>query len=134
MTRLLDKLKSWWASRRPKDLSKCLLVEWDDNVVRVKMMDSLSKDWNQEFFWGAVTRVCFSDGGISMSDMVFLDVQGREKPAVVPTKARGGPEFMAELLRRGLLPQDIFKKAVTSSPGGTYCWPPDEGKRDLRNT
>ena len=97
------------------------------------MMESLSGDWNQEFFWGAVTRVCFSDGGISMSDIVFLEVQGLEKPAVVPTEARGGPEFMAELLRRGLFPQEIFKKAVTSTNGGTCCWPPDKGKRDLRS-
>lgn len=37
MTRLVDKLKTWCVFRRPKDLSKSLLVEWDDKAVRFRI-------------------------------------------------------------------------------------------------
>ena len=126
MARLLEELKSWWASRQPRDPSKCLLLEWDDTTVRVKVLEAFDESWNQEFPWSGITRVCFSDGGISMSDVLSLEIQGREKPAVVLTEARGGPEFMAELLKRELFPQKVFNNAISSTDGSTHCWPPDK--------
>jgi len=60
-----------------------------------------------------------------MSDVLLLEIQGREKPAVVLTEAHGGPEFMAELLKRELFPQKVFDKAISSTDGTTHCWPPD---------
>jgi hypothetical protein len=61
-----------------------------------------------------------------MSDVVYLDLRGHEKPAVLLTEAEGGPGFMAQLLVRELFPKEIFNKAVSSSDGGTHCWPPKE--------
>ena len=60
------------------------------------------------------------------SDIVFLEIDGRDKPVYILTEAQQAPEFIAQLVGRGLFPQNIFKEAVTSSDGGMYCWPPRE--------
>jgi hypothetical protein len=91
------------------------------------MLDKLDADWNQEFKWSDITRVCFKDEGISASDILFLELRGQKKPATVLTEAAGGPAFVAELVSRGLFPRHMLDKAVGSSTGGMYCWPPNEG-------
>jgi hypothetical protein len=121
-----DRFRSWLAVRGPKAVWKCLSVEWDDTTVRVRVLQGLDAEWNQEFPWIDITRVCFVDGGILLSDIVLLDIRGREKAATVLTEAQGGAEFLTELVKRGLFPPSVFQKAITSSDGGTYCWPPTQ--------
>jgi hypothetical protein len=84
---LIEKPKSWWTVWRPKNLSRCLRIEWDDTSVTVRVLEKLDLDWNQDFRWADVTRVCFRDGGISHSDILFLELRGREKPATILTEA-----------------------------------------------
>lgn len=122
----LERLKSAWSKLGPKKLSKCLLVEWDDATVRVRVLDRLNPEWNQDFLWTDITRVCFKDEGISKSDAILLQLREPGQWATVLTEAQGGPNFVSELVARGLFPRPMLDKAVASSGGGMYCWPPDE--------
>jgi hypothetical protein len=124
---LIEKVRSWWAVWRPKNISKSLSVDWDDTIVTVRVLDNLDTDWNQEFKWSDITRVCFKDEGIPASDILFLEIRGQDQPATVLTEARRGTEFFAELVKRGFFPDGVLQKAITSSTGGLYCWPPNEG-------
>ncbi len=123
---LREKLKFWSGINRSKNIAKSLKLDWDNDFVRVRDLDNLGSDWNQDFRWTEITRVCFWDGGISMIDVLILELSGREKPARVLTAAEGGTEFLDELVRRNLFPQDIFDKAIKSTNGAMYCWPPIE--------
>jgi hypothetical protein len=123
----IERLRSWWAVTGPKNVSKCLRVDWDDTSVRVRVMEKLAPDWNQEFQWADVVRVCFKDQGVFASDILFLEIRGQEKPAAILTEALRGTEFMAELVRRDLFPSEVFRKAIASAGGGLFCWPPNEG-------
>jgi len=123
---LVGRLKSAWSKRGPKGLSKCLLVERDDTTVRVRVLDRLNPEWNQDFLWADITKVCFQDQGISKSDAILLQLREQGKWATVLTEAQGGPNFVSELVARGLFPKHMLDKAVASSSGGMYCWPPNE--------
>lgn len=122
----LVRLKSWLASRKPKKLDELLAVEFDEDEVRVRVLERLEPAWNQTFRWSEVRRVCFKDEGLMSSDNVFVVVQGREKPIVVPTEAKGGSVFFGALCERGLFPEHIWRKAIGDTSGGTHCWPPHE--------
>jgi hypothetical protein len=68
--------------------------------------------------------VCFADGGMLSSDLVYVSLNDREKPAVVPTEARGGPAFFGALAERGYFPEHVWRRAVGDTSGGLHCWPP----------
>ena len=74
---------------------------------------------DREFRWNSIVRVCFSDGGMAMSDVLFLDVLGHEKPLLLPLEAWGRAEFRDELCRRDHFPRQIFDRAIRSTDGGT---------------
>jgi len=82
---LFRKIKLWWDAHRPRPLSELLAVECDDASVRVRVIDRLDPAFNQEFQWADVVRICFKDGGVSQSDVVFIELRGREKPAIILT-------------------------------------------------
>jgi hypothetical protein len=90
---VLKSLKSWLNSCSRKPLDELLAVEFDDVEVRVRVLTDLEPEWNQTFRWTNIIRVCFADGGMLSSDAVFVSLNDRQKPAGVPTEARGGPEF-----------------------------------------
>lgn len=121
---LASMLKSGLSRLRGRRLSSLLVIDMDETTVRVRVLGELEPDWNQEFQWADITRVCFKDEGIFRSDLVFLEINGRDQPVCILTEAQQGPEFMGQLVGRGLFPPGIFKKAITSSDGGIYCWPP----------
>jgi len=122
---LIEKIKAWWA--RPTEAS-CMVVERDNGVIRVLTLPPLDPGFHRQFRWEDITRVCFEDGGISLSDLLFIECRNQEKPAVIFTEAKGAAEFLAELVQRGLFPETIFKKAIGSSGGGMYCWPPKDSE------
>lgn len=124
MAVLLRKIAGWWAARRPKPLSQLLAVEFDDVEVRVRVLDRLEADWNQSFRWAEVVRVCFKDAGLYSSDVVFVEIKGRERPVAVLTEATGGNEFFGALTERGLFPEAVWRKAIGETGGATHCWPP----------
>src|SRR5262245_42971815 len=119
-------LKSWVSKLRRRPVSSLLAIDWDETSVRVCVLDELEPFWNQEFRWADVTRVCFKDEGIYASDILFLEVAGRENPICILTEARDGPAFIGQLVVRGLFPEHVFKKALGCSNGGMICWPSRE--------
>lgn len=121
-----NSLKSWWAAHRPKKLDELLAVEFDAEEVRVMVLERLEKDWNQSFHWSDVERICFKDEGLSSSDILFIDIKGREKPVAVLTEARGGTKFFGELAERGLFPEEVWRKAMGETGGAMHCWPPKQ--------
>jgi hypothetical protein len=123
---IAEKLKSAWDKWGPKGVSKCLRVEWDDTAVRVRVLDRMREEWNQDFLWSDITKVCFKDEGVSKSDAILLQLREPGKWATVLTEAEGGPGFVSELVSRGLFPKHMLDKAVGSSTGGMHCWPPNE--------
>jgi hypothetical protein len=124
MNSLARNVIEWWSRRRPKPLDQLLIVEWDDEQVDVRVLERLEADWNQSFKWSDVVRVCFKDAGIYSSDVLLIEVAGRERPVVVPTEAKGGSELFGALAGRGLFPEDVWRKAIGETGGATHCWPP----------
>ncbi len=114
-------------ARGPRRLEELLVVEYDDVEVRVRVLSELEPGWNQTFRWADIKRVCFKDEGLWQSDTVYVSLGDREKPAVVPTEARGGHVFFGALCERGLFPEHVWRKATGDTSGGMHCWPPDEG-------
>ena len=123
------RLGSWLRSKRRKPLKDLVSVDWDADSVMVKAHPPMSPDWNQQFRWQDIVRVCFKDEGMWSSDILFLTISGRDKPCVVLAESRGGAAFIGQLVDRGLFPVAISKRAIASSSGGMYCWPPLEADK-----
>jgi hypothetical protein len=129
MNFLARAVRSLRESLEPANDAKLLLVEWDDIVIRVRTLDqAVPGFWNQEVRWSDITRVCFGDGGVSKSDILFLEALNRENPVYVLTEAQHGTEFLAQLVARGLFPQKLLEKAIGSSSGEMLCWPPRQSE------
>jgi hypothetical protein len=120
---VLGRLRAWLKSRQPKALSELLIVEFDDETVSVRVLADLEPGWNQNFRFADIKRVCFEDGGMFSSDVVYVSLTDREKPAVIPTEARGGPELFGALCDRGYFPEHVWRRAVGDTSGGLHCWP-----------
>jgi hypothetical protein len=114
----------WWSRRRPKPLNQLLVVEWSDEQVDVRVLERLEPGWNQSFKWSDVVRVCFKDAGLYSSDVLIIEVKGKERPIVVLTEAKGGSEFFGALADRGLFPEAVWRRAIGETGGGVHCWPP----------
>ena len=69
---MLKRFQAWWHSRARKRLEDVLSVEFDDADVRVRVLADLDAEWNQAFQWRNITRVCFKDGGMLSSDVVYV--------------------------------------------------------------
>jgi len=120
---MFNSLKQWYARQRRK-MSERLAVEFDDHQVRVSVLADLEATWNQTFYWSNIRRVCFQDGGVSSSDIIYVSLKEPDKVMVVPTEAKGGPAFVGALCDRGLFPEAIWRKALGDTSGGMHCWPP----------
>ena len=123
---MLGGVRSWLQSWRGKPLDQLLVVEFDSTEVKVLVLADLEAEWNQNFRFADITRVCFEDGGMFSSDVVYISLSDREKPAVVPTEARGGDRFFGALCDRGYFPEPVWRRAVGDTSGGLHCWPPPE--------
>ncbi|WP_395007240.1 hypothetical protein [Undibacterium sp.] len=121
----LARIKAWWKSRQPKRLEELLEVEFDALEVRIRVLSAeMDPGWNQTFFWDNIARVCFKDEGLWTSDSVFISLHNQESVVHVLIEAKGGSEFFGELCNRGLFPENIWRKAMGDTSGGTHCWPP----------
>lgn len=125
----LASIKAWFLSRRPKPLSELLSVQFDDVRVKLLVLDRLDPEWNQDFAWGDITRVCFKDEGLYASDSILVQLNGRERPVAVPSEAKGGSEFFGALTERGYFPEEVRRRAIGETGGGIHCWPPLDSKR-----
>lgn len=116
--------RGWWEARRARRLQEQLLVEFDHEHVKVRVLERLPPEWNQAFRWADIKRVCYKDEGMTASDNLLLELRGREHVVVVPVEARGGQAFFDALCDRGLMPEPVRKKAMADTSGGVHCWPP----------
>jgi hypothetical protein len=122
---VLTSLKKWIASRRAKPLDRLLAVEFDDHEIRVRVLEDLDPSWNQTFEWSNIRRVCFKDGGMWSSDVVYVSMRHPDIVHAVPTEARGGHEFFGALCDKDLFPEAVRRRAVGDTTGGLHCWPED---------
>lgn len=97
-------------------------MEWDADVVRLRVSPPAPQPWSASFRWDAVTRVCFHAEGPEVSDGIYVFTRGRPEIFAIPTEAAGGAEFWAEVLRRGLFDPELAITAAGASRG-LYCWP-----------
>jgi hypothetical protein len=86
-------------------------------------------DWNQEFKWTEIIRVCFKDEAMWSSGVLYLSVVGREKPFVVLVESKGGVAFFKQLIARKMLPIMLYSRAIAHDDGATYCWPTSQEKQ-----
>src|SRR5688572_1543592 len=114
---MLGGVRSWLKSWRGKPLDQLLVVEFDATEVKVLVLADLEAEWNQNFRFSDITRICFEDGGMFSSDVVYVSLTDRQKPAVIPTEARGGHEFFGTLCDRGYLPEHVWRRAVGDTSG-----------------
>lgn len=45
-------------------------------------------------------------------------------PVFILTEALGGTEFFGAFTERGYFPEEKWRKAMGTTGGATYCWPP----------
>ena len=105
-------------------MSEKLSVEFDDLQIRVRVLADLEPSWNQTFDWLNIRRVCFKDGGMLSSDIIYVSLKDPDKVMAVLTEARGGAAFLSALCDRGLFPEAVWRKAMGDTSGGMHCWPP----------
>jgi hypothetical protein len=120
---MLNSLKQWYARRR-RTMSEKLSVEFDDLQIRVRVLADLEPSWNQTFDWSNIRRVCFKDGGMLSSDIIYVSLKDPDKVMAVLTETRGGAAFLGALCDRGLFPEAVWRKAMGDTSGGMHCWPP----------
>ena len=122
---IIDKILSFLNSRKSKPLSELLAVSFNEEKIVVTVLEKLEDEWNQEFRWSEIERTCFKDGGLYSSDIIYIEVKGREDQIAVPLESRGGDDFFARLTEdEKYFPKSILNKAIGSTDGGLYCWPP----------
>ena len=109
---------------RRKPLDELLTIEFDDDGVRVRVLEQLQPEWNQSFEWKNIRRVCFKDGGMLSSDIVYVSLLDPDSVVTIPTAARGGHDLFGALCDRGYFPESVWRRAVGDTSGGMHCWPP----------
>jgi len=107
-------------------LSEWFSVAFDAETVSLSARPPGRKPWTQGFRWTDIERVCFKAEGLEASDGVYIFTRLRPESFVIPTEARGGSEFWAEVIRRGHFDPELAISAA-SSVSGTFCWPPEAG-------
>jgi len=118
---VLADIKKLFKRRAP--LQELLVVEFDEQEIRVRVLAELEDEWNQTFAWSNIRRVCFKDGGMVSSDIVYVSLRQPDKVCTVPTEARGGNEFFGALCEKGYFPEAVWRRAVGDTGGGLHCWP-----------
>ena len=124
MKRLANLVRQWWQARRPKRADEMLVVTFDEHEIQIRALEGMSPEWNQSLSWSNIKRVCWKDGGIYSSDMVYISRVEPDSVFVFPTEARGGDELFGALCERGFFPEHLWRQALGSTNGGMYCWPP----------
>jgi hypothetical protein len=123
---IISGIRAWRKKREAKTLDQWFFVSFDDEMVNIQAEPPGNEPWTQSFPWSSVIRVCFKDEGAYASDGIYVFTSLRPESFVIPTEASGGSEFFGTLVGRGLFPPELMTKAVTSTDGGFYCWPPLE--------
>ena len=121
---MLEALKAWIEKHRPRSIDQALSVEFDDREVRVRAMGKMDPAWNQTFEWSNIRRVCFKDGGMFGSDIIYISLKSPDKVHTVLSMA-SGCDFFGALCDKGYFPEAVWRRAIAESSGGMHCWPED---------
>jgi hypothetical protein len=100
------------------------VVTTDDRCIHLDVRPPLRQTWEADIPWDSIVRVCFAAEDPFMSDGLYIFTSLRPESWAIPTEAAGGPDLVAELVRRGHFPVDLLAMAVQAS-SGLYCWPAD---------
>ena len=103
--------------------ARVMAIDYDNEQVRVYARN-MDPELNQTFRWDEITRVCFLDGGLQSSDILSIELRGREKPVTIFTEAQEGVGIFGQLVDRGYFPEEAWRKAVGSTNSEMTCWPP----------
>ena len=131
--RIIRFLRDLLAGRMSQPLSEWFSVEFDAEAVSVTARPPGREPWAQSFRWADIERVCFKAEELGTSDGVYVFTRLRPESFVVPTEARGGAEFWAELIRRGLFDPELAISAA-SAVSGTFWWPSEPQPSQPRNS
>jgi len=123
---MLARLRSWLKIPKAKPIDELFEITFDDSIIKIRVSEELESASNQEIDWARIRRVCFKDGGMLSSDILYLSLDGPEQVVAVPTEAKGGSEFFGAICERGLLPEPVWRRAVGDTSGGLHCWPEGE--------
>ena len=126
---MFSALRNWLQARHAPRPENAVAVECDDQGFRLLTQVEQAQQV-QAIQWSEVRRVCFRDMGMMHSDLLLIEVVGSSAPVIVPIEARGGDALWNTLLARGLFPDDLATKAIRSTDGGVYCWPPADAHDD----
>jgi len=88
-------------------------------------MGKMDPAWNQTFEWSNIRRVCFKDGGMFGSDIIYISLKSPDKVHTVLSMASGGSDFFGALCDKGYFPEAVWRRAIAESSGGMHCWPED---------
>jgi hypothetical protein len=119
----LTRLKEWWKARQPRKLDELMEIEFDDERVNSRVIERMDPQFSQTFRWDEITRVCFQDAGMWGSDVLYIELRGRDKPVILLTEAKSGSEFFGVLCQRKFFPEDIWRRALGDTAGGRHSWP-----------
>ena len=78
--------------------------------------ESVEPEWNQTVAWSNIKRVCWKDGGMMSSDIIYVTQIEPDCVVVVPTEARGGSEFFGQLCERSQLVRGPVRKTGAARP------------------
>jgi hypothetical protein len=118
---VLKQLANWFKPRRP--VRESVAVEFDESEIRVRALNDADPEWNQQVAWSNIRRVCWKDGGMLSSDIVYISLRSPDQVLCFPTEARGGHEAFGALCERGLFPEHVWRRALGNTSGGMFCWP-----------
>lgn len=107
------------------NLSDWLQVSFDSESVHMKANPPEKEGWEQTFYWKDIIRVCFENGDWMSSDTIYVFTSQREESYVIPTEAKGGAEFWAEVIQRQLFDAELAIEMATQAEGFACC-PPEE--------
>jgi hypothetical protein len=89
-------------------------VSFDERGVTRAAQPPGGTAWEDQVAWDTIARVCLEMEGLFGSDSLYLFTRQRPESYVVPLTARGAPELLGELIRRGLFDGELAIRAASA--------------------
>lgn len=122
---LLQRIRAFFARRRPVPLHERWFVTFDDRMIHLRFEPPGGEKWSEDLPWDSITRICFHAADFTRSDGIYLFTSRRPESYAIPTEGCGGNELWSEILRRKLFDHELAIEAMRSAEG-VFCWPRDE--------
>jgi hypothetical protein len=99
-------------------------VSYDADVIHLSVRPPRQDSWSVDLPWPSIVKVCWRAGDADTSHGLYVFTDLGPDSVAIPTDAIGGPELLAELIRRDLFDEALASRAAKSTIG-LFCWPPD---------